>query len=288
MLPRRLHLRRHLLLQSGWRIIGTISALSVLAGWWAGCGRQSAAPASVPRPAAAPAVPVPVYSYKIIHSWPHDRSAFTEGLTYVNDALLESTGLNGSSSLRRVDLTTGRVLQKLDLPAEIFGEGMTVLGDRIFQVSWKNQKGFIYRLDNFAPLGEFSYTGEGWGLTTDGHSLILSDGTSRIRFLDPVSFKVTRSLDVVAQGQPLSMLNELEWVKGEIYANVWQTAFIVRIDPATGQVLGLVNFSGLLAPADRTPDIDVLNGIAYDAAGDRLFVTGKNWPKLFEVQLLPH
>jgi glutamine cyclotransferase len=270
------------------RVFGAFLFLGGLVMALAGCGgkpAESAAATATPPAANTPAVKL--YTYKIVNTWPHDRSAFTEGLTYLNGTFLESTGLNGHSTLRRVDPTSGRVLQQVNLPAEIFGEGMTVLGDKVFQVSWRNQKGFIYRLGDFAPAGDFTYTGEGWGLTTDGQSLILSDGTNQIRFLDPLSFKVTRTIRVVTQNQPLPMLNELEWVKGELYANVWQTHFVARIDPVTGNVLGLVDFTGLLPPADYNSDTDVLNGIAYDPAGDRLFVTGKNWPKLFEVQLVP-
>ncbi len=250
----------------------------------AGCGGQPPAP---PKPAAPAAPAVPAYTYQIVHTWPHDRGAFTQGLIYLDGNFLETTGLNGSSSLRRVEPQTGRVLQKVGLPAEFFGEGMTVLADKIFQLTWQNQKGFIYRLDTFAPVGEFAYTGEGWGLTTDGQALILSDGTERIRFLDPATFQVTRTISVMYQGQFLQMLNELEWIKGEIWANVWQTNFVARISPADGKILGLIDFTGLLAPGDRTADTDVLNGIAYDATGDRIFVTGKNWPKLFEVRVVP-
>ena len=162
---------------------------------------------------------------------------------------------------------------------------MTVLGGKIFQVTWQNQKGFVYNLETLEVENEFSYTGEGWGLTTDGQSLILSDGTHQIRFLDPVTFKVTRAIAVFSRGQPLRMLNELEYVKGELFANIWQTQSVARIDPATGKLLGMIDFFGLLAPQDYTRNTDVLNGIAYDATGDRLFVTGKNWPKLFEVRL---
>lgn len=258
---------------------------------WAGCGdKQAASPAgaAAPVPGNEVAGPgVPTYSYAVVNVWPHDRRAFTEGLTYLKGILLESTGLNGLSTLRKVDLQTGRVLQEVELSSEYFGEGMTVLGDRIFQLTWKNQKGFVYNLETMELEREFSYAGEGWGLTTDGKSLIMSDGTNQIRFLDPATFQVTRTISVFSQGQPLAMLNELEYVKGEIFANIWQTPSVARIDPATGNLLGLVDFSGLLAPEDRDSHTDVLNGIAYDPDGDRLFVTGKDWPKLFEVRLKP-
>jgi len=258
---------------------------------WAGCGDKRAAPpagAEATAPKSDVSGPgVPTYSYDVVNVWPHDRGAFTEGLTYLKGILLESTGLNGVSTLRKVDLQTGRVLQEVELSSEYFGEGMTVLGDRIFQLTWKNQKGFVYNLETMEVEREFSYTGEGWGLTTDGQSLIMSNGTNQIQFLDPATFQVTRTISVFSQGQPLNLLNELEYVKGEIFANIWQTQSVARIDPATGNLLGLVDFSGLLAPEDRDSHTDVLNGIAYDAGGDRLFVTGKDWPKLFEVRLKP-
>lgn len=236
-------------------------------------------------PSATGTAPVPEYTYQVVGTFPHDPAAFTQGLVYLKGVLFESTGLNGRSSLRRVDYQTGRVLQKSDLRSEYFGEGMTIIGDRIFQITWQNQKGFVYNLSSFALEKEFTYTGEGWGLTTDGKVLILSDGTNTLRFLDPTTFQVLRTISVFDHGRPLRMLNELEYVKGEIYANVWQTNSVVRIDPATGDLLGTVDFSGLLGPDDYRLHPDVLNGIAYDAAGDRLFVTGKLWPKLFEVRL---
>jgi len=257
------------------------------------CGdRPPSSPGGAAEAASAAAIakaegPVPIYTYEVVNVWPHDRGAFTEGLTYLKGILLESTGLNGSSTLRKVDLPTGRVLQEVRLPSQYFGEGMTVLGDKIYQLTWQSQTGFVYDLESMELEREFSYTGEGWGLTTDGRSLIMSDGTNQIRFLDPATFQVTRTISVFSQGQPLRQLNELEYVKGEILANIWETQSVARIDPATGRLLGLVDFSGLLAPEDRDSHTDVLNGIAYDAGGDRLFVTGKDWPKLFEVRLKP-
>ena len=251
----------------------------------AGCGKSSSAPGAS---AAAAGINEPAaYTYEIVNIFPHDRGAFTEGLVFLKGLLLESTGLNGHSDLRKVDLSSGRVLQQVRLSGQYFGEGMTVLDGKIYQLTWKNQKGFVYGLDSFEPEREFTYTGEGWGLTTDGHSLIMSDGSNQLRFIDPTTFQVTRTISVLRSGQPLNQLNELEWVKGELYANIWQTSFVARIDPATGRLLGLIDFSGLLTPADDRSGIDVLNGIAYDAANDRLFVTGKNWPKLFEVRVRP-
>jgi len=249
----------------------------------AGCARPATATPPTP---ATPAPPV-YYTYDIIHAWPHDRGAFTEGLVFIDGHLYESTGLNGQSTLREEDLQTGAVLRQISLPSQYFGEGLTILGDHAYQLTWQNQKGFVYDVATFQQEKEFTYTGEGWGLTTDGHSLIMSDGTPQIRFLDPATFAVQRTITVANQGQPMNEVNELEYIKGEIYANVWQTDYVLRIDPATGAVKGVVDFRGLLAPEDRTADTDVLNGIAYDPAGDRLFVTGKRWPKIFEVRLRP-
>lgn len=249
----------------------------------AACDSRQAATPSVPD-AASPAAS---YTFEVVRAFPHDPHAFTQGLLYLNGEFLESTGLNGQSSLRRVELATGRVLQQVRVPSLYFAEGMTVLGGKIYQLTWQSQKGFVYDLATFALEKEFTYTGEGWGLTTDGRSLILSDGTDQIRFLDPVSFKVTRTVAVTRDGQPLRLLNELEFIRGELYANIWQSQSVARIDPATGRVTGVIDFYGLLPTADRAANTDVLNGIAYDAATDRLFVTGKNWPKLFEVRLKP-
>jgi glutamine cyclotransferase len=247
----------------------------------AGATPQGAA--SVP---AAPTQKIPTYGYEVVNTWRHDMAAFTQGLIFHDGALLESTGQNGSSSLRRVELKTGKVLQKIDVPAQFFAEGMTLFGGKIYQLTWQNHKGFIYDPKTFEKQGEFRYDGEGWGLTHDGESLILSDGTNQIRFLDPGTFEVKRTISVYDRGQPLRELNELEYVKGEIYSNIWHTDQIVRIDPRTGRILGWINLSGLIAPGDvRDPDEAVLNGIAYDEAGDRLFVTGKLWPKLFEIRL---
>ncbi len=248
-----------------------------------GCGR-SQPPGDVPL---SPPAGIVHYSYEVVQAWPHDNAAFTEGLLFRNGDLLESTGLNGESTLRDVELNTGRMLKEISIPAQYFGEGLTVIGAHAYQLTWRNGVGFIYDADTFQQEGQFTYTGEGWGLTTDGHWLILSDGTPRIRFIDPVTFQVVRTINVTEAGQPVENLNGLAWIKGEIFSNVWQTDEIVRIDPATGNVRGVVDLSGLLAPEDRRPDTDVLNGIAYDAARDRLFVTGKRWPKVFEIRLKP-
>ncbi len=228
---------------------------------------------------------IPTLSYTLVKAWPHDRGAFTEGLVFWDGMLIESTGLNGRSTLRKVDLATGLVRQEVRLPEQYFGEGIAVLGGRIFQLTWQNHHGFIYDLKNMDLEGGFSFTGEGWGLTTDGRSLIMTDGTNQIRFLDPATFQVSRTISVFAHGRPVENLNELEYVKGELYANVWRTEFVLRIDPVTGRILGAIDFVGILPPADHSQDTDVMNGIAYDPGDDRLFVTGKNWPKLFEVKV---
>jgi glutamine cyclotransferase len=252
----------------------------LLASGLVGAGRMAGADAPASQK-------IPSYTFTIVNTLPHDPGAFTEGLVYDDGGLIESTGINGASTLRKVELETGRVLQEVKLSDEYFGEGIAVLGGKIYQLTWQNHQGFIYDRKSLKREGEFSYTGEGWGLTTDGQSLIMDDGTNQIRFIDPTTFQVTKTIRVFAHGQPLNMLNELEYVKGELYANVWHTEYVVRIDPADGKLLGSIDFVGLYPPADNAQGEAVMNGIAYDAAGDRLFVTGKNWPKLFEVTVRP-
>jgi glutamine cyclotransferase len=229
---------------------------------------------------------IQAYGYEIKNIYPHDHRAFTQGLIFKDGVLWESTGQYGSSSLRKVELKTGKVLKLVSVPAEYFAEGMTVFRDKVYQLTWQNNKGFIYRPDDFTKTGEFKYAGEGWGLTHDAESLILSDGTNQLRFLDPETFAVRRTVSVFENGVPLNNLNELEYVRGEIYANIWQTERIVRIDPKTGRLTGTIDLAGILPSADRDAEADVLNGIAYDEQGDRLFVTGKNWSKLFEIRLV--
>jgi glutamine cyclotransferase len=229
----------------------------------------------------------PFYSYDVVNTWPHDHSAFTQGLIYLNGELLESTGLEGRSSLRKVELKTGTVLKQVNLSNQYFAEGLAALGGKLYQLTWQNHKCFVYDLESFKLEKEFTYDGEGWGLATDGRSLILSDGTDQIRFLDPATFQVTRTIKVQDHGHPIGRLNELEYIKGKIFANVWLTDYIVSIDPATGTILGVIDFHGLLSPEEYAAGADILNGIAYDSAGDRLFVTGKLWPKLVEVRLKP-
>jgi glutaminyl-peptide cyclotransferase len=229
---------------------------------------------------------VPTYSYKIKNSWPHDRHAYTQGLIFLDGLLWESTGQYGTSSLRKVELKSGKVVKQISLPKNYFGEGMTVFHNKVFQLTWQEHKGFIYDPATFQKQGEFSYTGEGWGLTHDGESLIMSDGTDQIRFLDPSTFQTIRTISVADRGEPVDQLNELEYIDGEIYANIYQTDRIARIEPKTGKILGWIDLTGLLSTKDRTGEEDVLNGIAYDATGRRLFVTGKMWPKLFEIEIV--
>jgi len=225
------------------------------------------------------------YSYDVINTWPHDTAAYTQGLVFQDGKLLESTGQEGRSSLRRVELNTGKVLQQVNVPPPYFAEGLTLLKGKLYQLTWQHQRGFIYDAWTFEKIGEFSYSGEGWGLTNDGESLILSDGTNRLRFLNPDNFQVRRSISVLDQRTAVTDLNELEYVHGEIYANVWHQDRIARIDPQTGRVSAWVDLTGLLKPREVT-DVDaVLNGIAYDETSERLFVTGKLWPKLFEIRL---
>jgi glutamine cyclotransferase len=227
----------------------------------------------------------PVYGYEVVHAWPHDADAFTQGLVFHDGKFLESTGELGHSSLRRVEAETGRVLEKVDVPPPFFAEGITLLNGKIYQLTWQQQLGFIYDAATFQKLGEFRYQGEGWGLANDDQSLILSDGTNRIRFLDPDNFQVRKTIAVVDGKLPVNELNELEYVQGEIYANVWHADRIARIDPQSGRVVGWIDLSGLLTPGAVTDEEAVLNGIAYDEAQGRLFVTGKLWPKLFEIKL---
>jgi glutaminyl-peptide cyclotransferase len=237
---------------------------------------------------AAPAAlaAVPRYVVEVVHTYPHDVSAFTEGLFYLNGFLYESTGLEGHSSIRKVRLETGKVLQKVDIPAQYFGEGIVNWRGHLISLTWKSQIGFVFDLATFKLQREFHYEGEGWALTRNEKQLIMSDGTSELRFINPETLTETHRIRVTLEGKPIQSVNELEWVKGEIFANVWQTDYILRIDPSSGKVVGLIDASGLLKKSDIIPgQTDVLNGIAYDATGDRLFVTGKNWPTLFEIRL---
>ena len=262
-----------------------------------GCDRSSSAggtsPVSSPAATAATAAaaPTPVYPYEIVREYPHDIRAFTEGLVFVDGQLYESTGLNntstpiGQSTLRRVDLLTGKIEQRLNLPVEYFGEGLATFGGKLYQLTWRHEKGFVYDLKTFKLEREFHYQGEGWGLASDGKVLLMSDGSDLIRFLDPETLEVKRSIHVTEQGRAVANLNELEYVNGDLLANVWKTTLVAGIDPLTGQVRYWADFRGVLNALDQSGYVDVMNGIAYDARGDRLFVTGKFWSKLFEVRI---
>ena len=239
--------------------------------------------AAAPSAWAAPATPV--HGYKVVHSYPHDPDAFTQGLFFHDGFLYEGTGLRGRSTIRKVEIETGRVVQAVELPGEVFGEGITMWGDRIIGLTWQEQTAFVLDLKSFKLWRKFNYPGEGWGLTHNDRELILSDGTPELRFLDPLTFKELRRVRVTADGKPVTELNELEWVEGQVFANIWQTDRIARIDPKTGHVVGWIDLAGLLPANQRTGQDDVLNGIAYDPAKKRLFVTGKLWPRLFEIQL---
>jgi glutamine cyclotransferase len=232
---------------------------------------------------------LPVFGYQVVKSYPHDPTAFTQGLQYVDGILYEGTGLNGRSSIRKVKVETGEVIEKRDVPSQYFGEGITVWKNDVIELTWQSETGFVYDKNTLQQKRTFKYLGEGWGLTHDGVNLIMSDGSERLRLLDPVTYAEVRRLFVLDGDYPVRNLNELEYVKGEIYANIWMTDYIARIGP-DGHVVGWIDLSGLLSPTERGTverSGGVLNGIAYDAAKDRLFVTGKLWPKVFEIKVVP-
>lgn len=282
------------------RLIGALLAVGVLA---ASCGGDDAearaggtrilpaflpqrdnADASTPRVPYSPATPrlVP----RVVRRLPHDTTAFTQGLLFHDGRLLESTGLEGHSGVREVEPTTGRVVRRADLPSGEFGEGIALLRDRIYQLTWKSHRGHVYDARTMAPLDSFTYDGEGWGLTTDGALLYLSDGTSRISVIDPNGFRVVRTIRVTEAEQPVHMLNELEWVKGELWANVYWTGLIARIDPASGRITGWIDVRRLLPEQESRrlePRGGVANGIAYDSSTSQLLVTGKYWPFVFQL-----
>jgi glutamine cyclotransferase len=229
----------------------------------------------------------PEYTFLVVRQYPHDSSAFTQGLACRNGYFYEGTGLTGQSSLRQVRISTGEVVRKLNLPPAIFGEGITLLNNQVVQLTWLSKTGFVYDLKDFHLLRNFSYSGEGWGLATDGHDLFMSDGSSEIRVLDSKTFTEKRRIKVRDNAHPVEQLNELEFVEGEIFANVWHTDRIARLSPRTGQVLGWIDLTTLLSPVYQVSPEAVLNGIAYDSRNKRLFVTGKLWPQIFEIKLLP-
>lgn len=253
--------------------LATLLTAFVLAGTMPACARDT----------------IPVYGYTVLHAYPHDRHAYTEGLFYLDGYLYEGTGTIGASTVRKVELRSGEVLQQAATPWPAYGEGIVAWKDKLIELSWRDGQGFVFDLASLKPLARFSYPGEGWALTSDGTHLLMSDGTPTIRVLDPDTLQQVGHIDVTANGKPLANINELEWVKGQIYANVWLTQRIARIDPASGKVVGWIDLTGLAPPAGETedPDNDVLNGIAYDASHDRLFVTGKRWPHLYEIRLVP-
>jgi glutaminyl-peptide cyclotransferase len=272
----------------GWQTLGRVMTAAGMALLIAatppasdGRSRQGSAKPPVPPELAK----VPVFGYTVVATYPHDRDAFTQGLQFVDGVLYEGTGLNGRSSIRRVKLDTGEVLQKRDVPEQYFGEGITVWKSELFQLTYVTGLAFVYDRQTFAPKRSFRYTGEGWGLTADANGLVMSDGTEYLRFLDPETFTERRRVRVMAGAVPVKHLNELEFVEGEVFANIWQTDYVARIDPVRGRVTAYINLTGLLTPRELA-SVDVLNGIAYDAATRRLFVTGKLWPKLFEIRLV--
>jgi glutamine cyclotransferase len=231
--------------------------------------------------------PIPEYTFQIVHTFPHDPNAFTQGLIYHNGFLYEGTGLNGRSSLRKVRLETGEVVQKTDLAQQFFGEGIALVGDNLLQLTWQSHIGFVYRLSDSHWLRSFSYPGEGWGLTTNGPEVFMSDGTAEIRVWGSSTLAEKWRIKVHDGNTPIDQLNELEFVEGEIFANIWQTDRIARISPRTGEVVGWIDLKGLLSPEQPLQSGAVLNGIAYDSNRKRLFVTGKLWPNLFEIRLVP-
>ena len=238
-------------------------------------------------PRTQPSAPIAVYGYQVVRAYPHDPTAFTQGLVFRDGFLYESTGLNGRSTVRKVRLETGEILEQVMLGQQFFGEGLTDWGNQLVQLTWRSNLGFVYDVATLEATRTFPLKGEGWGLTHDSASLIVSDGTALLRYLDPVTFEEIGNYTVRDGGSPVTNLNELEFVRGEIYANVWQTDRLVISAPATVEVTGWIDLAGLLPASDRPVSVDaVLNGIAYDAKSDRLFVTGKLWPKLFEIKLV--
>lgn len=230
--------------------------------------------------------PTPEYTFKVIHVFPHDTAAFTQGLAWRDGFLYEGTGLKGRSSLRKVNLETGKVIKEVDLSPEFFGEGITLFKDEIIQLTWQSQTGFVYRASDFRLLRRFPYQGEGWGLATHGQKIFMSDGTDEIRILDANSLSEKRRIKVHDGATPVAQLNELEFVDGEIFANVWQSDRIARISPQNGKVVGWIDLTALLSPIYERGSDAVLNGIAYDSAQRRLFVTGKLWPSVFEIRVI--
>lgn len=268
-------------------LIGSVGFVAT-AGAFGACGKEAPAADADAKAGAADTTTVartPTYTYEVVASYPHDPAAFTEGLFIKDGRLFEGTGQPGTSWIREVELTTGRVIRQYDLPKPHFGEGIVIFGDKLYELTWQSGKAFVYDWKTFKPTGEFKYEGEGWSLTTDGTSLIMDNGSAQIMWRDPKTFAITKTITVTDHGTPVTQLNELEWIKGELWANIWQSDNIARIDPATGNVTGWIDLKGLLPAMDRNGKEDVLNGIAYDAEKDRYFVTGKYWSKLYEIRL---
>ena len=266
------------------RLAIVMIAAACLAGWITTNGRNAQPSALSTATASGNPQGVPILVAEVVESYPHDPHAFTQGLEYYDGYLYESTGRSGQSTLRRTVLETGAVLNQVNLPSEYFGEGLTIFRGKIYQLTWLSKIGFIYDVRTFRRIGEFHYESEGWGLTHDDASLILSDGSNKLQFIDPTSFKIVRTLEVYAGNVAVTNLNELEYIDGEIFANVWHSARIARIDPRSGQVLAWIDLASVVARSKHEPE-DVLNGIAYDAKRRRLFVTGKNWAEILEIKI---
>jgi glutamine cyclotransferase len=266
------------------RLAIVMIAAACLAGWITTNGRNAQPSALSTATAGGNPQGVPILVAEVVESYPHDPHAFTQGLEYYDGYLYESTGRSGQSTLRRTVLETGAIVNQVNLPSEYFGEGLTIFRGKIYQLTWLSKIGFIYDVRTFRRIGEFHYESEGWGLTHDDASLILSDGSNKLQFIDPTSFKIVRTLEVYAGNVAVTNLNELEYIDGEIFANVWHSARIARIDPHSGQVLAWIDLASVVARSKHEPE-DVLNGIAYDAKRRRLFVTGKNWAEILEIKI---
>lgn len=270
-------------------IIGGALLLAVgiaFAGWWmmrANHTQQSGAPIA-DKAANAVHPTAKRLGYEVLNSFPHDPDAYLQGLVWHDNGFYESTGLYGRSTLRRVEFPSGKVVKSIDLDPALFGEGLALVGDRLIQLTWQSRRGFVYERETFKPVREFSYDTEGWGLTYDGKNLILSDGTSTLTYLDSETYQPVRKLRVLMNGRPVNELNELEFIEGELWANVWQTDLILIIDPVTGHVKSFLNLEAIRAASERKGTDDVLNGIAYDSAQKRIFVSGKLWPRLYEIR----
>lgn len=250
-----------------------------------GLGLVDALAADKPPASGGPVVIPRRVDYEVVNSFPHDPTAFLQGLVWSEGSFYESTGLEGQSTLRHVEFPSGKVLRVVRLAPELFGEGLALVGNRLILLTWTSRRGFVYDRDSFRLLREFKYDTEGWGLTDDGKHLILSDGSNVLTYLDPQTFAPVRKLFVTMRGYPIRNLNELEFIEGEIWANVWKTDLIVRIEPSSGQVTSFLDLTGILRPEMWTGNEDVLNGIAYDPRGKRIFVGGKLWPRLFEIRI---